>query len=1195
MSQVQVIDDELATLPFQSEDEERLRKLREKKENPSFEVAFCGHFSAGKSTLLNRLLGNELLPTSPIPTSANVISIHHGDVKLEVERQNGEVEVWHEEIPWGEAKKWGMDGESVASIRIYAPLPFLSERAVILDTPGVDSTDPRHQQVTAKQLMTTDFIVYVTDYNHVQSETNIHFLKQLSNENKPIVLVINQIDKHDEKELSLQAFENNVRNMLVQFGVKPIRIFFTSMKVDDHPFNQYKELEKFLKGIAYHSDSLIEESVKQLEKGTVYHLLERIQQEKEEAFLEWKESIIQTGLDPDLFVERQERLQQLALIDTKKRQAIQSLYRERDHLFKNAQLFPYTTTEKAREWLESQEPSFKVGFLFSQKKTREERERRAKALLEELNEKIKTQLLFHVRTMLLEADESLLDDKEAYQKEVQTIEYSADFSLLTSFVSSATEMDRQFVYTFTKNVTNEIIKHVKQQTDHLFQEYEHVIEKRFDLMKEELEEKEREARHLEKEWKRWEETEQSFEDSVKVCEKWLEHHESDQNFVETLIETASQPYPEDEIPPIYVTQEEESVISEKEDVAVNKIEKIALDDSFLQPLVQYMEKFRTRDIFQEEKERLSQLLTQYENNTAVISLFGAFSAGKSSFINAMLGETVLPVSPHPTTAAVNRIRKSTETYPHGTVIIQMKDEKYLSEEIKASARELGLSLDFHTLSQWKKPTTKDLNGYQRMYADYLYTLQEGIRREERRLGEQVQIDLEELDDWVAKEEQACMIKEVIVYYDSEWTEKGLELVDTPGVNSIHGRHTNVAFEQLRQSDAIFYLTYYNHAFSKADEMFLQQLGRVNENFEKDKLYFIINAADLANTPYELNGVKAHVKEQLEKNGIENPRLFALSSKEGLKRKQSLPHHEKTGEAFEQFEEYFTETTWNELQALHLAKMKKEWLTIYEQLHSILRSMTTDKETLAAHLHEKKEAAARFQERVKQFNLEFLYTTLMEEIEQQSAYLKERTSFIVQDYFHHVINPTIFTATSKKQQRNQLSGALQELEGFFRQYVSQEIKTIFIRLEAIGKKGMNEYIEQFFSEHKPSQLFIVPPVMEMKINHPFKQEEQLSLDKEHLLTYFKSTKDFFEHQQVNELKEAVRENVHSLMFPYMSTFEEKMKEELQRVVASLTKEGKEEIVLAIEKEIERSTWLYDLDRKQEIEEEVSFMESHLPME
>src|SRR5699024_7483381 len=55
-----------------------------------------------------------------------------------------------------------------------------------------------------------------------------------------------------------------------------------------------------------------------------------------------------------------------------------------------------------------------------------------------------------------------------------------------------------------------------------------------------------------------------------------------------------------------------------------------------------------------------------------IALFGAFSAGKSSFANALLGERVLPVSPNPTTAAINRICPPNEEFTHGTAEVHLK-------------------------------------------------------------------------------------------------------------------------------------------------------------------------------------------------------------------------------------------------------------------------------------------------------------------------------------------------------------------------------------------------------------------------------------------------------------------------------------------------------------------------------------------
>lgn len=48
------------------------------------------------------------------------------------------------------------------------------------------------------------------DYNHVQSEVNLQFVKELKQRNKTVYLVINQIDKHKERELSFESYTKSV-------------------------------------------------------------------------------------------------------------------------------------------------------------------------------------------------------------------------------------------------------------------------------------------------------------------------------------------------------------------------------------------------------------------------------------------------------------------------------------------------------------------------------------------------------------------------------------------------------------------------------------------------------------------------------------------------------------------------------------------------------------------------------------------------------------------------------------------------------------------------------------------------------------------------------------------------------------------------------------------------------------------------
>ena len=78
----------------------------------------------------------------------------------------------------------------------------------------------------------------------------------------------------------------------------------------------------------------------------------------------------------------------------------------------------------------------------------------------------------------------------------------------------------------------------------------------------------------------------------------------------------------------------------------------------------------------------------------------------------------------------------------------------------------------------------------------------------------------------------------------------------------------MAFEYIKNSDAILFVTYYNHAFSKADREFLIQLGRVKDTFALDKMFFIVNAIDLAHNEEEMDAVLDYVEEQLVTYGIQ---------------------------------------------------------------------------------------------------------------------------------------------------------------------------------------------------------------------------------------------------------------------------------------------------------------------------------------
>ena len=211
-----------------------------------------------------------------------------------------------------------------------------------------------------------------------------------------------------------------------------------------------------------------------------------------------------------------------------------------------------------------------------------------------------------------------------------------------------------------------------------------------------------------------------------------------------------------------------------------------------------------------------------------------------------------------------------------------------------------------------------------------------------KLGETIESDLTGFSGFVANEEQSCLVEWIEVYYDCELTRKGVTLVDTPGADSINARHTGVAFEYIKNSDAILFVTYYNHAFSKADREFLIQLGRVKDTFALDKMFFIVNAIDLAQDKEEMNAVLDYVEDQLVTYGIRQPHLYPVSSLQSLKEKLNGQLTEESG--ISMFEKQFYTFIEHDLREIAVNTAKLEWQRMITQLQSFIHDAESDQET-----------------------------------------------------------------------------------------------------------------------------------------------------------------------------------------------------------------------------------------------------------
>ncbi|WP_096435038.1 dynamin family protein [Alteribacter populi] len=1190
---VKDLNKENVDIPLTIEEKFRFQKLTNKFASSTFEVAFCGHFSAGKSTLLNRLVGAEILPTSPIPTSANIIGIENGELGLTVHAKGEEDQLWSGEIPWSKVREWGMNGHDISGLTINAPFPFLGNSSRILDTPGVDSTDDAHEAVTVEQLYTTDAIVYVMDYNHVQSETNLYFLKQCSLEKKPIFLVINQIDKHNETEIPISLFKESVNEVLAKWEINIIDLYFTTMKQLDHPLNEFDRFEKAIKSLLFQGHELRELFKERLENGFYQAVKKRLGEEKYEAIEDVSNEMNEHGYQIRQLEEKQHLEQELIRLDQIEKVLTQQFNDQFKRVFKNVTLFPYTTTELAKRWIESMKSGFKVGVLFTKKKTKAEQSERLSRLEQELEDKVKTLILYKVKAYFQGLDRTKLTNTEAFEHALSALKTPPLHSLLINNVK-VNHTDRNYVRTFTQEITQIIVRDIQRQANELIALYAEGMADDAQEQSKNIKDQLEELKAISSYQERIDELKRSYDENLHKVGKLLEQFPPDDQHKKTLFTMMKKSYPQDEGSGVSkIELPKESVISTEEE-EIDNFRNVDFSEentlAWLSDVKSTLRIFEGQSVLSEERNQLLKRIARYENQTYVISLFGAFSAGKSSFANALLGDDVLPVSPNPTTATVNTVQKSTSHQPHGTVDVIIKKAESLSEEIDAVSKELNEKVTLETLSDWKPNKKGYVTSTQKTYAEYLLTLRDSLAETDWELGTSFKVTLNNLQDIVAKEQNSCLVEKVHIYYDSPITKNGIVLVDTPGVNSIHGRHTNVAFQQMRQSDAIFYLTYYNHAFSKADQYFLQQIGKVNESFTHDKLYFVINAADLAGSEGELHGVRKHVKDQLVVNGIESPRLYHLSSKEGLKAKKA---NVEESNSFTNFEEAFYSKT-----ILELKKLSAE--TISLQLSQYANKIEHSLSFVNAKEDEQKEQHIRLMEtveqqtdRVKKASFDYVQQDVVDEFEQLTIYLRERMRFVLNDYFTSAINVTVLTGNSKRQLHEQFSGAVKEWIAFGEQFMRQEVEATLIRMEERIKRRIKNWLkdeEARIQKELPYLSCECDIVLgELKINI---REYIIDIDAADYSDFIKSKKDFFENGRVKEVKDALVKEGALKASDLLQQMTPEFETVIQTTVSKLEETVKTQLVNSIKRELTRFEALFDPVLKNEIQKEYKQVNKHI---
>lgn len=220
-----------------------LRSVGDSLKLPSFRLAFIGEFSRGKSTLINRLLGIDILPTGPLPTTAVLTSVTAGaDNRMEVTFANGNREVRSlDELSWSDliaTDQEGQDQESSANVRITLQNPWLEQIDVeLVDAPGAGDLSGKRAVLISQVLDQCDAAVLLTSATMPFSTTEAAFLEQevIGRHVPRVLVVVSKLDtlSQDDRLRSLKAVRERVAQISEDVIVLPLHPVLADATDDD--------------------------------------------------------------------------------------------------------------------------------------------------------------------------------------------------------------------------------------------------------------------------------------------------------------------------------------------------------------------------------------------------------------------------------------------------------------------------------------------------------------------------------------------------------------------------------------------------------------------------------------------------------------------------------------------------------------------------------------------------------------------------------------------------------------------------------------------------------------------------------------------------------------------------------------------------------------------------------------------------
>lgn len=162
--------------------QQRIEQLIHKVENLKFHISVLGEFSTGKSSFINAILGEEILPTALEECTATITKISCSmtkDNECSVHFDDGTVKSVSLSSLETQLTFVNEDANNITEVAIklgQIASPVLANDVVLVDTPGVNDKDKTGDAITNQWLPQSDAVIFLTHCEQSFKESEMQFL-----------------------------------------------------------------------------------------------------------------------------------------------------------------------------------------------------------------------------------------------------------------------------------------------------------------------------------------------------------------------------------------------------------------------------------------------------------------------------------------------------------------------------------------------------------------------------------------------------------------------------------------------------------------------------------------------------------------------------------------------------------------------------------------------------------------------------------------------------------------------------------------------------------------------------------------------------------------------------------------------------------------------------------------------------------